>query len=186
GRRAILERDSIPGEGQAAANPPAVAGPPGGPGWAPAPGGPSPAPEGATLLELVNRIPFAEVAPDTWVIPTEDVKELGNHLEPLLVEALASATPIVSMGGGVGLTLSTSLGSATLDRRGFEIQVGSLARRAGLKVGDRILFVNEQPVNSLGGLISIYRQLKRDAALSKVNVVIQRGNDLRTLTYHLR
>ncbi len=56
----------------------------------------------------------------------------------------------------------------------------------GLEVGDRILFVNEQPVASAGGLFRIYRTLKANSVLSEVKVVINRGNRLRTLTYHIR
>ncbi len=163
GRRALLERDvqSIPGGFPFAA-------------------------EGVPSAELVNRMPFVEVAPDTWEIPAGDVRELGNHTGPLLAEALASVTPSVTARYGIALRMDTSIGSGTLDRRGFEIQVASLARRTGLEVGDRILFVSGEPVNSLGGLISIYRRLKSDAARSEVEVVINRSNKLRTLTYRLR
>ncbi len=74
----------------------------------------------------------------------------------------------------------------TLDRRGFLIGYGKLARRAGLEVGDRVLFVNGQPVNSIGGLVRIYRQLRSESALSEVKVVINRNNQLQTLTYRIR
>jgi S1-C subfamily serine protease len=82
--------------------------------------------------------------------------------------------------------MDTSLGSGTLDRRGFKIEYAKLARRTGLEVGDRILFVNDQPVNSVGGLYRIYRQLKSESALSEVKVVINRNNQLQTLTYRIR
>jgi membrane-associated protease RseP (regulator of RpoE activity) len=135
---------------------------------------------------MVNGIPFDEVAPDTWEVPEKNVKELGNQLWPLLAETFRSATPTVTMSDGVGLRLSNSLGSGTLDRRGFEIHYAKLARRTGLEVGDRILSINDQPVNSIGGLIRIYRSLKSDASLSGVNVVIQRGDQVQTLRYRLR
>ena len=53
-------------------------------------------------------------------------------------------------------------------------------------MGDRILFVNKQPVNSLGGLVRIYKELKSDPALSEVKVVVKRGDQVRTLTYRIR
>ncbi|MFQ5947213.1 MAG: CFI-box-CTERM domain-containing protein, partial [Anaerolineae bacterium] len=186
GRRAILQRDAMPGERRAAAGPSSVLAAPRRLGGGRTSGGSPPAQEGATLAELVNRTPLTEVAPDTWEIPAGHVRELGNHMGSVLAEALASARPSVSAGYGIALRLDTSMGSGTLDRRGFEIQVVSLARRTGLEVGDRILFVSGEPINSLGGLISIYRGLKSDPARSEVKVVIQRSNKLRTLTYRIR
>ncbi len=60
-----------------------------------------------------------------------------------------------------------------------------LAQRAGLEMGDRILFVNDEPVNSLGGLYQTYKKLKSDAGVSEVKVVVNRANQLRTLTYRI-
>jgi membrane-associated protease RseP (regulator of RpoE activity) len=157
GRHAILQRDAIPGESRT-----------------------------ATLAEMVNTIPFVEVAPDTWEVPGQSVKQLGNHLGPLLTETLRSASPTVTMKDGVGLKLHNSLGSGTLDRRGFKIGYAKMAQRTGLEVGDMILSVNEQPVNSAGGLFRIYRTLKSDSTVSEVKVVIERNNTLRTLTYRIR
>ncbi len=61
-----------------------------------------------------------------------------------------------------------------------------MAQRTGLEVGDVIISVNEQPVNSIGGLVRIYRDLKSNSALSEVKVVIKRGDQVRTLTYRIR
>jgi membrane-associated protease RseP (regulator of RpoE activity) len=157
GRHAILQRDAIPGESRT-----------------------------ATLAEMVNTIPFVEVAPDTWEVPGQSVKQLGNHVGPLLTETLRSASPTVTMKDGVGLKLHNSLGSGTLDRRGFKIGYAKMAQRTGLEVGDVIISVNEQPVNSAGGLFRIYRTLKSDSTVSEVKVVIERNNTLRTLTYRIR
>ena len=142
--------------------------------------------EGVPLAELVDRVAFVEVVPGTWQVPARAVKQIGGQVGPLLTEALSSATPSFSQGYGIALKLDTSLGTGTLDRRGFLIGYAKLARRAGLEVGDRILFVNGQPVNSIGGLVRIYRQLRSDPSLSEVKVVINRNNQLQTLTYRIR
>jgi len=142
--------------------------------------------EGVPLAELVDRVAFVEVAPGTWQIPARAVKQIGDQVGPLLTEALSSATPSFTRGYGIALTLDTSLGMGTLDRRGLLIGYAKLARRAGLEVGDRILFVNGQPVNSIGGLYRIYRTFKSDSALSEIKVVINRNNQMRTLTYRIR
>ncbi len=138
------------------------------------------------MTELVNRMPFTEVAPNTWEVPARAVNQIGRHLGPLVIEALGSATPKATKRYGIALRMDTSLGSGTLDRRGFKIEYAKLARRTGLEVGDRILFVNDQPVNSVGGLYRIYRQLKSESALSEVKVVINRNNQMQTLTYRIR
>ncbi len=91
--------------------------------------------EGIPLPELVDRLAFVEVAPGTWQVPAQAVKQIGGQVGPLLTEALSSATPSFTRGYGIALRLDTSLGSGTLDRRGFLIGTTRLARRAGLEVG---------------------------------------------------
>jgi S1-C subfamily serine protease len=134
----------------------------------------------------VKSVPIREVGPDTWEVPARDAKDIGDSFGQLFTEALASATPRLTPWYGVALTVDTSLGSGTLDRRGFLVNNLTLARRAGLEMGDRILFVNEEPVNTLGGLFRLYKKLKSDAGVSEVKLVINRDNQLRTLTYRLR
>jgi len=183
GRRAILQRDAIPGEGKATTSHPPHSRP-----QRPLAASmkSSSVSERGALAQLVDRIPFDEVAPDTWEIPGTDVKQLGNHLGPLFTDAFRSAAFIVDTGWGVGLRVNTALGMGTLDRRGFLIEYAKLANRTGLEVGDRILSVNNQPVNSAGGLVSLYRKLQSDPNLSEVKVVITRNNQPRTLTYRIR
>jgi hypothetical protein len=186
GRQAILQRDALPGEGRTGgviAVGPGL--PPGRMGTA-ASGGPSSRPKENTLATLVSNIPIHEVAPDTWELPAHDAKEIGNHSSQLLFESLGSATPSVTMRYGIALTVDTSLGNGTLDRRGFLVNHLTLASRLGLDMGDRILFVNDEPVNSLGGLYRIHKKLKSDSQVSEVKLVVNRSNQLRTLTYRLR
>lgn len=169
-QRAILERAAAPGEDAATG----------------ASGGRNRAPDGGAVAHMMKRIPFAEVAPDTWEVPEPDAKEVGNYLWPMLVETLRSARPVVTFNDGVGIRLNNSLGMGTLDREGFRIDYVKMANRTGLEVGDRILSVNNQPVNSAGGLVSLYRKLQSDPNLSEVKVVITRNNQPRTLTYRIR
>ena len=185
GRRALLERNAPPGERHATTGPPAVSRPQRRPWLAPGAGDSSSPPERATLAEVANRMPFNEVAPDTWEIPKREIKELGNHVGPLFVETLRSARPILTS-GGMGLRMNNSLGSGTLDHRGFRIGYAKMAQRTGLEVGDVILSVDGQPVNSIGGLVRIYRKLKSDPNLDEVHVVIKRGEQVKTLRYRIR
>jgi hypothetical protein len=186
GRQAILQRDATVGERQLAAARPTGPGLASGPGGAAAQAGAPSTPKEAALAALVQALPIREVGPDTWEVPAREAKDLGASVGQLFTEALASATPHFTPWYGVALSVNTALGGGTLDRRGFLVNNLTLADRAGLEMGDRILFVNAEPVNTLAGLVRLYKQLKSDAGVSEVKVVITRANQLRTLTYRLR
>jgi hypothetical protein len=141
---------------------------------------------GASLASLVSAASLREVAPDTWEVPAREVQEIGSHAGQVFSEALASAVPSLTPWYGVALKVATSLGGGTLDRRGFLVENVKLAQRAGLELGDRILFVNDEPVNSLGGLYRMYKKLNSDSSVSEVTLVVNRDNRLRTLTYRVR
>ena len=184
GRQAILQRDALPSDGRSAVANLVPAHPEGqiqsleGVG--------RPRSGGASLASLVNAIPIREVAPDTWEVAAPHMKQVGGQAGELFSEALASAVPRLTAWYGVALTVNTSVGGGTLDRRGFQIDNVRLAQRTGLEMGDRILFVNDEPVNSLGGLYRMYKKLGADAGASEVTVVVNRANRLRTLTYRIR
>jgi hypothetical protein len=180
GRQAILQRDALPTESRSA-----VAALSSIPSDAQTLADPSSQP-GASLASLVKAVPMREVAPDTWEVPARDVQEIGNHAGQVFSEALASAVPSLTPWYGVALKVATSLGGGTLDRRGFLVENLKLAQQAGLELGDRILFVNDEPVNSLGGLYRMYKKLSADTGVSEVTVVVNRANQLRTLTYRVR
>jgi hypothetical protein len=182
GQRAILERAAAPGEDLPKASIMAV---PGSPRGLKGPRA-SAIGEPGTVTDAINRIPFAEVAPDTWEVPERSVRDLGRQVWPLLSESLVGATPVVTFNDGVGIRLNNAVGTGTLDSEGFRIDYVKLARRTGLEVGDRILSVNDQPVNSAGSLVRLYRQLSSDAGVSEINVLIRRGSEQRTITYRIR
>ncbi len=183
GRQAILQRDALPTEGGSAV---AAAAPrPAGGRLEPVGGTGSSAVRAAALASLINAAPIREVAPGTWEVRAHDAQEFSSHAEALFSEALASATPHFTPWYGLALTVDTSLGGGTLDRRGLLINSLTLAQRAGLEMGDRILFVNDEPVNSLGGLYRMYKKLGSDTGVSEVRVVVNRSNQLRTLTYRI-
>ena len=183
GHQAILQREAFPGEGPGTA--PGAAGNRADRLGATGLAGSAPSKD-RTLVELVNGLPMREVARDTWDVSARDARELGSHVGALLAEALTSARPSLTLGYGIALNVDTSLGTGTLDRRGFLIDNLKLASQTGLELGDRILFVNDQPVNTLGGLYQIYTNLKADSEVSEVKVVVNRDNQRRTLTYRLR
>ncbi len=134
----------------------------------------------------MNAAPIRELAPDTWEVAAREAQEMGSHAGQVFSEALASATPRLTSWYGVALTLNTSVRGGTLDRRGYLIENLKLAQRAGLELGDRVLFVNEESVNSLGGLYRTYKKLTADSGVSEVTVVENRQNLPCTLTHRIR
>jgi hypothetical protein len=186
GRQAILQRDALPGEGQATGGVAAEAGRPADSLAALVPPGATSRPPADKLADLVNRMPLREVAPDTWEVPTKDAMALESHVGELLAETLRSSTLSLTSQSGVALNVETSLGTGTLDRQGFLINSLKLAQRMGLEMGDRILFVNDHAVNSLASLYHLYRSLKSDPGVSEVKVVVTRRSQIRTVTYRLR
>jgi S1-C subfamily serine protease len=140
----------------------------------------------SALADLVNSVPIREVGSHTWEVSARDAREVSSSVDQLFFEAVTSAWPRVTPGNGVAVTVHTAAGDGTLDRQGFLVENPKIASRMGLKMGDRILSVNEEPVNSLAGLYRIYQKLKSDSQLSEVKVVIARNDQPRTLTYRLR
>ena len=184
-RQATLQRDALPGESQFAAASPTGAQPLQAQARVSDRSGAAMAKD-AALVSLVNSIPIREVGQNTWEVSTQDVKDASSALGQVLAEALSSARPSLTPWYGLAVTVDTSAGAGTLDRRGFLVEDPRLASRMGLEMGDRILFVNQQPVNSVGGLYRIYTNLQSDAGASEVKVLINRENAVQTLTYRLR
>ena len=137
GREAILQREALAGEDRTTAPVSAGSGRPLGRPEAIATGGPSSPSKEKILANLVNSLPISEVAPDTWELPARDAREIGSHVGGFLAEAVASAKPSVTLWYGVALSMDTSLGAGTLDRRGFLIDNIKLAQRTGLEMGDQ-------------------------------------------------
>jgi S1-C subfamily serine protease len=73
-----------------------------------------------------------------------------------------------------------------LGPRGFRVTSPNLARQAGLEVGDVILMVNGQQINSFGDLYAVYRNLKRAGHRLRVDVSLERQGVPVTKTYLLR
>jgi membrane-associated protease RseP (regulator of RpoE activity) len=87
---------------------------------------------------------------------------------------------------GVGLVVKTPMVEARLDTRGFVITDPLLASRAGLLVGDRILQVNDVPIDGIGSLLRAYRAVKDNPTIRTVDVLIERNERPLSLAYRVR
>ncbi|HXZ43486.1 MAG TPA: VCBS repeat-containing protein, partial [archaeon] len=91
GRQAILQRGRFPGEGPGTA--PLFAGNRADPAGAAGPAATTKRP----LVALLNGLPMREVARDTWEISARDSREIGSYVGAFLSEAMASATPSLTL-----------------------------------------------------------------------------------------
>lgn len=82
--------------------------------------------------------------------------------------------------------MKTPLVEARLDRRGFVITTPNLAARAGLQVGDRILMVNGSPIDGFGALVRVYRSIKANPTIRRVDLLIERGDKPVSFAYRIR
>jgi hypothetical protein len=137
-------------------------------------------------LEMLARrlaaVRVAEVAPGTWEINADRLFETVRADEPVVWEALRSSGVGLSPGGGIGVEVTTPVMDARVDRQGFVIASPKLAERAGLRVQDRILSVNGIPIDRLGTLVTLYRQIRTSPDLKSVQVVVERDKTPLTLT----
>jgi len=70
------------------------------------------------------------------------------------------------------------LGFYSYDARVAKVAPGSVAEKTGLLVGDRLLFVNQKPVHSFWFDLAA---LNASTSVQNVDLVIQRGNEIKTL-----
>jgi hypothetical protein len=144
-----------------------------------------PSPTAASEQRLA-AIPLTPVAPRTWEIRAADLKRAVESSEEILKHAVRDTALDFSPERGIGVDVKTPIADVRLDRRGFLVTSPNMASRAGLEVGDRILAVNAMPIEGASDLVRMYRHLKNDPAVTRVDLTIERRNTPQTLTYRVR
>ncbi len=141
-------------------------------------------------LELLARrleaVRVAQVAPGTWEVNAGQLFETVRTGESVIWDTLRTSGVELSSGGGIGLEVKTPVVDAKVDRRGFVIASPKLAERAGLRMRDRILSVNDIPIDGFSTLVQVYQQLRTSPDVRTVRVVVERDAAPLTLTYRLR
>jgi len=113
-----------------------------------------------------------ETVPVTYLRPTRVVDGLGKLSDLFVYESgLAALTPETS-----GETLLDRTGMELADLYVADIAVGSAEERAGMRIGDRVLTVDDVEVPTW----SMYRELMLQAPVSPHTVVWQRGTEKMT------
>ncbi len=131
-------------------------------------------------------IKIAQVGPHTWEVSAKDIRTAMGSGEAILNSALADSHIDFTRDLGVGLEVKTPIADVRIDNTGFQITNPNLASRAGLQVGDRILQVNDTPINGYASLVEAYGQIKSNASIQTVNLNIERDGQPLTFTYRIR
>jgi hypothetical protein len=144
-------------------------------------------PARATLDEgLLERVKVREVGRDVYDVPAAQVRPVLDDVGRVLMDLAPSVLPILSRKEGLQYKISSAASDGVLTGQGFLVTSPKMAEQAGIQQGDRILSVNGMPVDSLGSLYGIYRQVQRDTALTTVRVDLDRQGTHLTKTYRIR
>ena len=144
-------------------------------------------PARATLdAGTLKQVRVREIGPDLYEVATADVRPVLDNVGRVLVDLAPTVLPILSRKEGLQFQITSAASDGVLTNQGFIVTSPKMAGRAGIELGDRILSVNGTPVDSLGSMYGIYRQVQRDPALTTVRVDLERRGTHLTKTYRIR
>lgn len=135
---------------------------------------------------LLGRVRVTPTAKDAYEINADDLNAALEHSGQLLAEAWPRIWPDVSFRHGMSFDVQSPVANGTLGPRGFRVTSPNLAERAGVEVGDVIVGVNGQPVNSFLDVYRVYTQMQRDPSLSVIQLDVERHGQRVTNTYRIR
>ncbi len=148
-----------------------------------APQPPSPT---ALMEQRLAAIRIVQAGPRRWEVNAKDVRTAMESGEAIINNVLTNSRIDISLDRGVGLELKTPMAEVRIDNKGFLITSPNLASRAGLQVGDRILEVNDTPIDGFGALVRAYRKIRSDSSIQTVNLRIERDAQPLSFTYRVR
>lgn len=151
-------------------------------------GGPSTVQSSSQQPDLapLERVQVAETAPNTYEVNGAELRDALDHGGRLLAQEWPRIQPLLSIRDGIGLQVKSPVADGILTPRGFQVTNPNLAGRAGIEVGDVILAINGQAVNSFGDLYNLYREAVRNPRLSDVEVRLERQGMPVIKTYRIR
>lgn len=147
---------------------------------------PQPASPTALMEQRLAAIRIVQAGPRKWEVNAKDIRTAMESGEAIVNYALAESRIDISRDRGVGLELKTPLADVRVDSQGFQITSPNLASRVGLQVGDRILQVNDTPIDGLGALVRAYHKIRSDFSIQTVNLRLERDAQRLSFTYRIR
>jgi hypothetical protein len=135
---------------------------------------------------VVGKVRVNQVDEDNSIVDGETlrlaIEEVEKTLSLMMPRVSAALSP------GMGLSISSAAGTATLDSQGFTVTGlnGKLRQRFGLQVGDTIVSLNGHPVNSLHSAMRIFQNLfVKNRDLTELRLEIYRRGALLYKTYRI-
>jgi hypothetical protein len=149
--------------------------------------------ERATLVIEVPPSPAAalaavhitETAPNTYALSRVELQSALNQGGRQLLQERPEIVPDFSLHDGLSLQINTPLAAGKLSARGFEVSSPKLASLAGFEIGDVILAINGQAVNSPGDVFTLYRQAQH-SSMADMTVHLERRGVPLTKVYSVR
>ncbi len=136
---------------------------------------------------VVSKVRVNQVDEDNSIVDGETlrlaIEEAEKTLSLMMPRVSAALSP------GMGLSISSAAGTATLDSQGFTVTGlnGKLRQRFGLQVGDTIVSLNGHRVNSPLSAWLIYQNLfTKTHGPTELRVQIHRNGARLTKTYRIR
>ena len=133
---------------------------------------------------VVSEVRVNQVDEDNFIVD-------GATLRPAIETTLSLVMPRVSaalsgLPRGMGLSISSAAGTATLDSQGFTLTELKVAQRFGLEVGDTIVSVNGHRVNSPQSAVRIFQNLvAKNRDLTELRLQIYRRGARLYKTYRI-
>jgi len=135
---------------------------------------------------LLGRIRVTPTGEDSYEINAADLNAALERGVQLAAEAWPTVRPYASSRPGMTLHVESPVADGMLGPRGFRVTSPNLAERGGVQVGDVIVGVNGQPVNTFADVYRVYSRMQRDPSLAVIQLDLERHGRHVTKTYRIR
>ncbi len=137
---------------------------------------------------VVSKVRVNQVDEDNSIVDGETLRLAIEEAEKTLSLMMPRVSAALSSQPGMGLSISSAAGTATLDSQGFTVTGlnGKLRQRFGLQVGDTIVSVNGHRVNSPQSAVRIFQNLvAKNRDLTELRLQIYRRGARLYKTYRI-
>lgn len=141
-----------------------------------------PAPDAGPLA----RVRIWRVGDAEYALHRGEVRLLLDHGGQVLSDLRPLLLPAVSLRDGIHFRVRCGATDGVLTRDGFAVTNAKLIARLGLLEGDLVRSVNGIPADGLRGLVQVYREIRRNAALARIDLELERQGKRVLQTYWLR
>jgi hypothetical protein len=134
---------------------------------------------------VLSRLRVRETGPDQYALHRGELRVILDNAGQVLGHLKPFVLPILSPRTGLQFKIRCAASDGVLGARGFSVTSAKLARRIGIETGDIILSLNGRSVEGFRSLSEIYQTLKRDPAVSRIDLELERAGRRLVQTYRL-